>query len=141
MPPIIQFRFMAPLDHYAGEVQARRSDLQLGGIAPATFWCKLLAGAALLVGYLALHPERNSKHRDDPVSLSVVIPTHNEVRRIEACVTTVAAHPAVKEILVVEGGSDDGTIRHAQNASAKVIRHTAPPECGGGRGGQIKAGV
>ena len=48
---------------------------------------------------------------------------------------------AVGKVIVVDGGSSDRTGELARKAGATVILHNAPPENGGGRGGQIGAGV
>ncbi len=45
------------------------------------------------------------------------------------------------EAILVDGGSIDDTPLQAVQAGARVIRHDAPPGAGGGRGGQIRAGV
>jgi hypothetical protein len=77
-----------------------------------------------------------------PVSgISVVIPAKNEADRIGDCILPMIGDPLVREVIVVDGGSSDGTAMEAEKLGAKVIVHTAPPENGGGRGGQIREGV
>jgi Glycosyl transferase family 2 len=39
----------------------------LGGIAPATFWCKVLLLGMTGVGIIYFHPELNPKYKDDPI--------------------------------------------------------------------------
>lgn len=39
----------------------------LGGIAPATFWCKVLLMAVMALGIVWYHPERNAKCKNNPV--------------------------------------------------------------------------
>ncbi|WP_124330837.1 glycosyltransferase [Desulfonema ishimotonii] len=76
-----------------------------------------------------------------PASLSVIVPVRNEAGQIRDCIGAIRQNTAVCEIIVVDGGSTDATIATAGNAGARVLRHTAPPESGGGRGGQIRAGL
>lgn len=76
-----------------------------------------------------------------PRSVSVVIPTRNEEECIVPCVRAVYDDPAVQEVIVVDSGSDDETVGLARASGASVIVHRAPVGAGGGRGGQIRAGV
>jgi len=76
-----------------------------------------------------------------PKSVSVIIPVKNESVHIEACIKSVKNDPAVKEIIVVDGGSSDNTACIAKKAGANVIFHNMPVDKGGGRGGQIHAGI
>jgi len=76
-----------------------------------------------------------------PRSLSVVIPVKNEAKNIASCIKALFMDNTVCEVIVVDGNSSDNTIREAQHAGAKVIRHTAGFSNGGGRGGQIYAGI
>ena len=66
--------------------------------------------------------------------LSVVVPTLNAARSLGPTLASVAGWP-VAEIIVADGGSDDGTPRLAASLGARVI---AAPR---GRGAQIAAGV
>lgn len=74
-------------------------------------------------------------------TVSVVIPARNEAGAIERCVKTVLGSPHVIEVIVVDGGSWDRTCETARRAGARVLVHDAAYWCGGGRGGQIKAGI
>jgi len=76
-----------------------------------------------------------------PTAVSVVIPAKNEADRIGPCITRIRQDPAVGEIILVDGGSEDGTAEAARAAGARVIRFASSPEQGGGRGGQISAGI
>ncbi len=70
--------------------------------------------------------------------ISVVIPALNEETRLSACLGALsgaAADGLIKEIIVVDGGSADGTVKIADGFGARVL--TAPP----GRGGQLRAGA
>ena len=91
--------------------------------------------------YLETFRIRAPKDTAPPRWISVIIPAVNEARRIGDCVSAVRGAPGVGEIIVVDGGSRDGTAEAARAAGARVLVHSAPPESGGGRGGQLRAGV
>ena len=70
--------------------------------------------------------------------ISVVIPTLNAGARFEACLSALA--PAaidgvVKELIVVDGGSTDGTLARADAAGARILNSDR------GRGRQLRAGA
>lgn len=66
--------------------------------------------------------------------ISVVIPVYNEIQNIEKCVESLKnINP--DEIIVVDGGSSDGTIEKALSLGVKVINSKK------GRGIQIQAGI
>ncbi|MEB3169892.1 MAG: TIGR04283 family arsenosugar biosynthesis glycosyltransferase [Synechococcaceae cyanobacterium] len=78
----------------------------------------------------ALTPQR------PPAPLSVVIPVRDEARGLPPLLADLAAAPElVAEVLVVDGGSQDGSATVARLAGARVL--AAPP----GRGGQLAQGV
>ena len=109
-------------------------------------WAQLLEWLpfALLLtreGIQAYFRQRAPGMGETPNGVSVVIPTLNEVDRITRCIDAVRGDPAVREIVVVDGGSTDGTATRAMEAGARVIRHERPLADGGGRGGQIQAGL
>ncbi|MFN3944905.1 MAG: TIGR04283 family arsenosugar biosynthesis glycosyltransferase [Allosphingosinicella sp.] len=64
--------------------------------------------------------------------LSVVIPTLNAARTLPACLERMRG---ARELIVVDGGSRDGTQRIAEQAGARLL--SAPP----GRGVQLAAGA
>lgn len=66
--------------------------------------------------------------------ISVVVPAIDEADEIAACVAS-ARDPAVDEIIVVDGGSRDGTVEVATAAGARVV--TSAP----GRSRQLNAGA
>jgi len=68
--------------------------------------------------------------------LSIVIPTLNEVRRIELLARHLAAVVPDAEIVLVDGGSTDGTGAAAEGVGLRVIRPGTT-----GRGAQMNAGV
>ena len=73
-----------------------------------------------------------------PAQLSVVIPTINEEERLALCLEALA--PAaidgfIKEVIIVDGGSSDETLKIADAFGARIFE-TKP-----GRGGQLKIGA
>jgi glycosyltransferase involved in cell wall biosynthesis len=70
-------------------------------------------------------------------SLAVVIPALNDAVPLETALTSLSAQPMPADrVLVVDGGSWDGTAVAAQSRGARVL---VVPDCG--RGGQVAAGV
>jgi rSAM/selenodomain-associated transferase 2 len=67
--------------------------------------------------------------------VSVIIPTLNAADTLAAVVEQLQASPLVKEIIVVDGGSSDGSFCIVRSAGARVI---AAPR---GRGIQLAAGA
>ncbi len=90
--------------------------------------------------YLAWQRFRYPAEDSPPQSVSAVIPVRNEAERIAACIDSLYQDNAVKEVIAVDGGSTDETVILAGKA-APAIRHTALSGHGGGRGGQIHAGI
>ncbi len=58
-----------------------------------------------------------------PAPLTVVIPTLNEASQIAECVRGLSW---VREVIVVDAGSDDGTAAAATAAGARVLNGVAP---------------
>src|SRR5512133_2332569 len=67
--------------------------------------------------------------------ISVIIPAFNAAETLPQTLTGLRGAALVKEIVVVDGGSSDDTVRVAWPAAARVI--TAKP----GRGSQLAAGA
>ena len=67
--------------------------------------------------------------------VSVIIPTLNEAHNIEALLESLRLLEPTVEIIVVDGGSTDGTVDAAERAGAKLLV-TRP-----GRAGQMNAGA
>jgi len=67
--------------------------------------------------------------------ISVIIPTLNEEANLARLLTELRPEETVREIIVVDGGSRDGTVREAREHGVKVIL-TAP-----GRGLQLRRGA
>jgi len=77
-----------------------------------------------------------SRALDGGPPLAVVIPARNEAARLPSLLADLARAPElVREIWVVDGGSDDGTAAVARLAGARVLR--SPPN----RGGQLRQGI
>jgi rSAM/selenodomain-associated transferase 2 len=68
------------------------------------------------------------------LSISIIIPTRNEEKRIGGCLASLAALPA-REIIVVDGDSQDQTVAIAKKQNARIV-HSVP-----GRGTQQHAGA
>lgn len=79
------------------------------------------------------HDER-LRETAPPTSVSVIVPAVDEVARVGAAVRSAIAGGA-SEVIVVDGGSSDGTAREAEAAGARVI-HAAR-----GRAGQMNLGA
>ena len=62
----------------------------------------------------------------EPTKISIIIPVLNEADRIARLVTFLLRHggPYVEEILVIDGGSRDGTVENARSAGAQVLCST-----------------
>ncbi len=128
----ICFYFVADgLEHHTGA-------WSLPPLAQAAIWLPFLA---LLLHELRLARKRARRNWEPPSSLSVIIPARNEEACLRACIESARDEAGVAEIIVVDGGSTDRTREVARQAGARVIEHPAPPEAGGGRGGQVSAGV
>jgi glycosyltransferase involved in cell wall biosynthesis len=71
------------------------------------------------------------------MKVSVVIPAKNESRSVPALIEKLLALPGLKEIIVVDDGSTDGTGDIAEKLGASVIRHPYSK----GNGAAIKSGA
>jgi glycosyltransferase involved in cell wall biosynthesis len=56
------------------------------------------------------------------VDIAVLIPAHNEEKRIGATVRAALRIPGVTRVVVVDDGSEDATAENAESAGAKVVR-------------------
>lgn len=71
-----------------------------------------------------------------PPPLAVVIPCRNEASRLPALLASLFAEPSlVSQVVVVDGGSEDNSVRVAALAGATVLRSTP------GRGKQLALGI
>jgi rSAM/selenodomain-associated transferase 2 len=70
------------------------------------------------------------------VSVSVVIPTWNEERRVGACLEAITSQPGIAQVIVADGGSTDATVPIARRVGGVEVV-TAPR----GRGTQLNAGA
>jgi rSAM/selenodomain-associated transferase 2 len=68
-------------------------------------------------------------------TISAVIPTLNEAEALPEAVRHLKANPEITEIIVVDGGSADNTVRIAQQLGARVIESRAS------RGHQLRMGA
>lgn len=69
--------------------------------------------------------------------VSVIIPALNEAETIGTKITEVIGHPDVREVIVVDDGSDDRTAELSAAAGARVIALTE----NGGKASALEAGV
>jgi rSAM/selenodomain-associated transferase 2 len=69
------------------------------------------------------------------VIVSIVIPTYNEARTIAATLAALESLPGRWETVVVDGGSEDATVRIARGCGARVAEGPR------GRGEQMNAGA
>ncbi|WP_412553531.1 TIGR04283 family arsenosugar biosynthesis glycosyltransferase [Shimia sp. MIT1388] len=70
--------------------------------------------------------------------VSVVVPTVNEEAGLPACLGALfegVSAGVIRELVVADGGSSDGTLEIAEEAGAEVVR------CAASRGGQLLAGA
>ena len=67
-----------------------------------------------------------------PSAISVVIPTLNERESLKATIAAVTAVPEVIEVLIADGGSDDGTVALGESLECRVLQTRA------GRGTQMR---
>lgn len=94
--------------------------------------------------YRTVQHQRNQGMRiytEDLKTLSVIIPVLNEEVGLGRCIRSIRLDDAVTEIIVIDGGSTDNSVEVALKEGAEVIIHKKPFTEGGGRGGQIKAGI
>ncbi|MBT4740309.1 MAG: glycosyltransferase family 2 protein [Rhodospirillaceae bacterium] len=66
--------------------------------------------------------------------LSIVIPTLNAAGQLSSCITATTQWPTTPQLIVVDGGSNDDTVRLARDAGATVL--ASDP----GRGQQLAQG-
>jgi hypothetical protein len=76
-----------------------------------------------------------------PRAVSVVVPALDEAARIGACVAAIRGDASVIEVLGVAGGPGAGPGPRARAGGPGVAAHRAASPRGGGRGGQIAAGL
>lgn len=110
----------------------RGQDLGGQGAAMVVIWLPFLLLLTLSVWRPGLAVPVGSAKR--PRRLSVVVPTRNEGRGLGRCLGSLDG-TGVHEVVVADGGSTDGTPFLAAGFGAKVVA------AGGGRGGQIAAGL
>lgn len=67
-----------------------------------------------------------------PPSVSVVIPVKDGARYLAEVLGALAAQPVAHDVLVIDSGSQDGSVAIARSAGARV-HEIAPPEFGHGR--------
>src|SRR5262249_46489439 len=112
-----------------GIPSATAVDASLLTLTAALFWA--------LIGALLLWSEE-ARRRAPPLlsrGITVVIPTLNEATALKETVRQAQGVPEVSEIIVVDGGSHDGTVDLASELGCIVL--VGQP----GRGGQMRQGA
>jgi rSAM/selenodomain-associated transferase 2 len=93
---------------------------------------------AMLASVLLWRGQAEQEESSDlahPRTISVIIPTLNEIRALPETIASVKAVPQVLEILVVDGGSQDGTAALAAELGCRVLRAARS------RGAQLRCGA
>lgn len=101
----------------------------------------LVAGARLARGRDRPPPLAADRHRETAEAVSVVIPARDEEARIGECLGPLLADPAVREVIVVDDRSGDGTARLAARMGATVVEGAAPPAGWVGKQWALQQGV
>jgi dolichol-phosphate mannosyltransferase len=73
--------------------------------------------------------------------ISVVVPARNERDRIERCVRAVVGAPGVREVIVVDDNSTDGTAEFAASLGARVVPAGPLPDGWAGKAWALRRGV
>ncbi|MEU8796476.1 glycosyltransferase family 2 protein [Spirillospora sp. NPDC048819] len=101
----------------------------------------LVVAARLARGRDRPPPFGSHAGRDPAEPISVVIPARDEEARIEACLAPLLADPAVREVIVVDDGSRDGTAALAARSGATVVTGATPPAGWVGKQWALRQGV
>jgi len=103
-------------------------------LAPSILYC---SNHAFSYTHLVSTPDTRAmmKTRQERPRFSIIIPTLDEAARIGGTVRSVRRLDSAAEVIVVDGGSSDGTPRISRRAGALVLR--SPP----GRGWQCRTGA
>jgi rSAM/selenodomain-associated transferase 2 len=98
-------------------------------LTTALFW------AAIGAWLLWREDRRQHSGRRAPKTISAVIPALNEAEALPETIQRARTIPELCEIIVVDGGSSDGTASVAEQLGCRVL--SSPP----GRGGQMRLGA
>src|ERR1700690_2866565 len=82
-----------------------------------------------------------NKNRCDGPTLSVIIPAFNEAATIEALVERVFAAPYEKQIIVVDDGSSDDTLRVLESLQKRFGIEVYAHDINRGKGAAIRTGL
>lgn len=93
------------------------------------------AGLAALLFWKTEQRFRTSPSREQPQTITVVIPTLNEAEALPETVRRARAVPEISEIIVVDGGSADSTVSIARDLECRVF--SSRPS----RGAQLRHGA
>lgn len=84
---------------------------------------------------------RGPSRTDGPPLLSVIVPVYNERRTIDLLLEKVRAVPIEKEIIVVDGASEDGTVEILRQQQKVSGTHVVYQKARRGRGNALKVGL
>lgn len=108
------------------------------GVFQEIHWLKLFEYVpffGLLVFSIFRRCVKSGRQFQEVKSLSVIVPTLNEADYIGTCLETLSSQPAVSQVIVADGGSDDATRDICERFGATVV------SCPRGRGLQIREGI
>jgi len=106
-------------------------------VAASLLFAACYVGWAAFGGFMLWRESRRepaeSSARDE-ITISVVIPTWNEAASLPETLERLRSAPEIREIIVVDGGSRDGTLEVARRFGCRTL------ESPSGRGKQLRAG-
>ncbi len=121
-----------PYNRFSSRANARHVEKALGGPTPHVQVERSISDASLDA---SCAERREQPARGRRRTYGIVIPTLDEARSIADAVRDARAREGVADVVVVDGGSQDGTRAKARRAGARVVR--SPP----GRGVQLDRGA
>jgi dolichol-phosphate mannosyltransferase len=74
-------------------------------------------------------------------NVTVVIPARNERNRIESCLRSVVGAPGVREVIVVDDESTDGTAEFAASLGARIVAAGPLPDGWAGKAWALQQGI
>ncbi|HCC84154.1 MAG TPA: glycosyl transferase [Candidatus Pacebacteria bacterium] len=81
----------------------------------------------------------HQRHGIKPIKLSVVMPVYNEAATVKAILTKVLTAPSVSEVVVVDDGSTDTTLKLIKEFKHQKLKVFSKPN--GGKGSAVRFGL